>query len=1164
MATLEVHNSRGRVEFVSIAPTVTALVGSDPKCDVVFDDPQVLPIHGRLSFKRGALRLQTTPQAQPFEVNGKKMLSAKLKLGDEVRIGGCRFFVMTSGEASSETEKTRYQAPPEAVSTAAAAARPSKPQPPPRRAEPSWLHDLEMAPPSFAAEIGEVEAPATTAKRTRGRSSPDPRSSEPASPGPIPMMTWWQRAIVAVTGEDRAPGEERIFTSPMVLSLAATLLMLMLMSGLLWKTIARRTADSQYLRAVETFNDGDYLNAIQRFDQFLEKQPGDARGPKARAFRALATVRQFTAGGAPAWGEGLDAAEAMIQDQGSNPAFDDARADLAEDVLKIAEGLSERARAAIDDASLARAESAAALHRELTGDAADKLQARSRLPAKLATARAAILKGHTRHDALNAMTAALKEGSASKLYAIRDRLVASYPDQATDGEVVKRLTQANELLKRAVRFDPSTRPAELGDRPEPLGPPTSLVLRSATTPNATESDGIVFALAEGLAYGLNEGNGKPLWQRPVGLSAAFAPQPIAGSPPTAILVDARHNELVRVDARTGATIWRLPFEGPINDPPLVLGNDLYQALRSGRLVQIDLKSGEVRGTLEIGVPLTRTPAADELGQHLYVLGDRANLFVLQRDPFGCVAVEYLGHEAGSIPIPPTRLGHFLIVATNDSWNTSRWDVFVLGEGGARLRRVQQIAIAGWTWDAPAASGSVIWAVGDRGGLTAYAIGSETEAVPLRKIADVLPDNKAKGPAFALAKNEHEVWLASGRTGGFDLSLERGTIDPLWRITDAEPARGPIQRAGKLAVMTHQPTVGRGVALRGIEPGDGTIVWTTILGAPWPAHPRSRSDAAALETLGLDGKTLELSSKTLRSGGFVEQTLPAPGSSRLPEGPFDWIARGDVDVLVPDRRAERLYVRAQGGAWKDLRLPAPLAAPPVYLGAGLLLVGQDGLITLVDPKHGTALVDPYVTPFDRSKPANWSAAVPLDANSFLVTEQSGRLLRIAREEKPRPRLVVVGDEISLGSALLADVVATDSAVIAATADGHIRALAVRDFSPLGTWDLAAPRALGPIAVGNLVLVADSNGDVLAIDKEGRRLWSAERHEGPILGTPLAQGEFLRLMGRDGTLHKLTASTGETLERIKLDLLPAGGPIALESGSAIPVAPGTLRVLEAASP
>src|SRR5262249_9138155 len=145
------------------------------------------------------------------------------------------------------------------------------------------------------------------------------------------------------------------------------------------------------------------------------------------------------------------------------------------------------------------------------------------------------------------------------------------------------------------------------------------------------------------------------------------------------------------------------------DPPLVLGNQLAQVLPSGKVLMIALESGELQATVHLGRPLARMPVHDESGRHLYVVSRQDCLFILTSDPLACSAVEYLGLPDGSVPCAPARLGRFLVIPQNDSLGDGRWQVLVLDEEGTRVRPVQEMPVAGWTWQTPAASGQIVWA-----------------------------------------------------------------------------------------------------------------------------------------------------------------------------------------------------------------------------------------------------------------------------------------------------------------------------------------------------------------------------------------------------------------------------------------------------------------------
>ena len=206
-------------------------------------------------------------------------------------------------------------------------------------------------------------------------------------------------------------------------------------------------------------------------------------------------------------------------------------------------------------------------------------------------------KSQVRTAALAAMDEALKDGSASQVYEARDDLVDQYADlaqrpradRADDGR------QRADPQGRQGRHDPTGR-RRARPRPEPLGPPTSIVLRSRTEPAsaAPAAESIVFALAEGFGYGIDAAAGAPLWQVPLGLASPFVPQPVPGEA-AAIAFDARSDELVRLDARTGALAWRLELGERVADPPLVLGNQLVQVVPSGKLLLISLRDGRAPG-----------------------------------------------------------------------------------------------------------------------------------------------------------------------------------------------------------------------------------------------------------------------------------------------------------------------------------------------------------------------------------------------------------------------------------------------------------------------------------------------------------------------------------------------------------------------------------------
>jgi outer membrane protein assembly factor BamB len=1144
MATLEIHDGRGRVEYVSISRENPALFGTDPKCDVVLTDPKVLPFHGRFRWKGERFKVEPMPEAEYLIVNGKKILSSSFRQGDELVIGKCRIFMLNPDDGVAETEKTRIHAKPETLG----------------KLEGDWAREL-----SIEDDGGAVAAPVEPSppklllrRGFRGTPGETQEASGVAKPKPVPAGGF-QAILAALKAGNAPPGEEKILTSPLVLGLVASLVLLGLLGYGLWGIIAKRAVDNQYRASMDLYDDGDFLSALKGFDSFLKAYPAEPRADKVRVLRALADVKQFTTGGGPVWTDAFDAARGMVKNVGQLEEYQDASADLGETVIKIAEGLADRARVSGDAKSLELARSAVTLHDKIAGAAALAARERTRLPSKLVDAEAAVAKTLTRTEAIAKMDAGIHAKSAAAVFAARDRLVARYPDLAADRAVVDRLMKGNELLRLAVTFDSSIRPAEAVAPPDPLGPATSLVLRRGPEPKPNAAPAVIYALAEGFAHGLDGATGKPLWQVPAGLSSPFTPIPVAGSEPSVLYVDSRHNELYRAEARTGAMIWRLDLEEPVDDAPLVLGNRIYQTTPSGKILQIDLATGELQGTLDTHRPLTRAAVNDESGRYLYVLADEASLFILQRDPLSCVGVEYLGHEHASIACAPLRLGRYLIVAENNSFKDGRLRVFLLDSEGPGVKEVQTISRPGWTWSQPTSLGSIVWATEDRGGLTAYSVGPYDAKVPLRVVASLAPDAESSGPAFARARTEREVWVSSGRTARRDLDAERGKMLTSWTFVTAGPALAPIQTAAGLAVLTHQATDGRGVALWGLNPGDGKVVWRTTLGAPWVSPPSSAETGGALTTIGRDGTPLTLTPDRLANGGFVESVIPEAGTIDIAPTDLPRFEINGLSIVLPSDHADYILVRESDQAARRVELPAPLAARPLVLDDALLIPATDGRMYLIDPGTGGAKADPYVPPFDRAKPTVWLSPVRIEGDAIAAADASGRIRRLALRRDPRPRLVATGEEADLAESITTDPASTGMALIVATQDGKIRALSGRDFSPLGAWPLEAPRAIGPVSVGSSVLVADRAGRQTCYGPEGTRLWSVSVPEGPPIGAPIARDGTYEFLTADGSLHRRSLADGSGLDRTPLDVLPVGAPMPIGDLLMIRCAPGTLRPL-----
>src|SRR5262249_39147625 len=288
-----------------------------------------------------------------------KMAASSFRQGDEVVVGNHRIFMINDAEPEPDVpprrdDVTRVQPP--------AFIAPPAPGTMIRRG--SWRQNLEGAEPSIETALAEPELGPAPAQK------PGRRAREPRKPSPSPAAAprrGWGRLLHIFSARAYAPGHEQIFSSPLVFGLVGTLVVLALVGFALYGIIVRTAANRLYNQAIESLDDGDYRNAILRFDSFLKSNRDDPRASKARVHRAMANVRQYTGASGPSWTLALEAERAMVENVGELPEYRDSSTELAEQVIRTGEALADRARIAADERALADAESTVKLHEKVAG-----------------------------------------------------------------------------------------------------------------------------------------------------------------------------------------------------------------------------------------------------------------------------------------------------------------------------------------------------------------------------------------------------------------------------------------------------------------------------------------------------------------------------------------------------------------------------------------------------------------------------------------------------------------------------------------------------------------------------------------------------------------------------------------------------------------------------
>ena len=169
---------------------------------------------------------------------------------------------------------------------------------------------------------------------------------------------------------------------------------------------------------------------------------------------------------------------------------------------------------------------------------------------------------------------------------------------------------------------------------------------------------IALAAVDGAVYGLDAAGGKVLWRRFVGFDAnpqapSFPPTPLSGEAGAdALVVDTARNELLRLESATGRIRWRAAVGEPFDAYPVVAGENILVATRSGKLITIATASGDSPGYVQFPQPLRVAPAIDLHQSLIFQVAAHTNVFILSLADGACQHVAYLGHQPGSITTAP--------------------------------------------------------------------------------------------------------------------------------------------------------------------------------------------------------------------------------------------------------------------------------------------------------------------------------------------------------------------------------------------------------------------------------------------------------------------------------------------------------------------------------
>ena len=392
---------------------------------------------------------------------------------------------------------------------------------------------------------------------------------------------------------------------------AASLLILL---GLAAALFGRRRDPNELLRPADaSYENGSYAEAVEGYQEYLERFPRHQSAGRARVRQGLA--RLLAASSAPADpAAALAAAQEILPVIGPEAEFPSEAGPILAAVLpRIGEDLIAEGR--LIEASLAQADELLAAASLYTPAKDRPLERLGRIEAAVAVARHKAARDPGLHLATAAIRQALADKDFPRAFQARSDLLARYPELAQHKELARADREIAEAARSKVAWVARRRPAE---KDQPPGPLATTVLSSrsfkAAAPGAEGHT--LLATTAGTLYGLHAATGKVLWCKFLGHEAdrraalSISPQP--GS--DLVLAVAARAEVERVKAADGKPLWRHDVGEPFCAEPVLGGQQVLVAASSGRLVSIDAATGDSPGFVQLPQPLrVRRPSIPGAG-----------------------------------------------------------------------------------------------------------------------------------------------------------------------------------------------------------------------------------------------------------------------------------------------------------------------------------------------------------------------------------------------------------------------------------------------------------------------------------------------------------------------------------------------------------------------
>ena len=869
--------------------------------------------------------------------------------------------------------------------------------------------------------------------------------------------------------------------------------------------------------------------------------------------------------------------EAEIQLISGEETFaSEARPELASMLPDIADGLAQKSHSTQDGELADLTEEAIALVEKYVPSSSRPKERLQDMEALIALTRREIARSERLATTVDEIVKLADAGQTAEAYELRRALLKEYPillDDPELGNAVRGVSRAEQVAVEKV--SKSVNAGYGGTGVESGFATVALAQRAVKSAVSGVGDHRIFAVAGGAVYGLEGSEGKVLWRRDIGFEKSvrgpqFPPTPVserAGADP--LLVSRTRQEVLRVESSTGKIRWRFPVGEVFDANPVVFSGQVLVATRSGRLLFLDLETGNSSEYLQLPQPLRVSPVADSSRNAIYQVGEHSSLFVLSAADGTCQSVVYLGHEPGSIIVPPVRVSRFLVICENDGVRDSVVKVLDLepkpsgeDEGPPSVGVVQQVRLKGHVYTTPIVSGPQVLLVTDAGMISVFQLTGADGKDPLSLTAEGTTAGAEGADLVRYASLvSGRLWIADSQLTQYAVRSAERRLKPSWIADEGSVSLQPPIIAGKSVVHVRSRRGMPGVVVSAIG-FQGETLWETTLASPSAGAPIVVGEAGPLIAATAVGGVFQMQPPTAGEVGLLDKATETVPSVELtaPIGQTVHVSTG-VIALIPKEEPIDIPVfeagtTPDGAKRRTIALAAPLSGEAIAFGGGLLAPTRGGQVLLLDPRTGAEIAAPFQPQLEAGRKYGWSRPASIDESQFVIADNGGGLHRVVLKSDAPKHLagavtVRMDDPITSRIAILGKhVYGVDRADSLVRVD--LPGLTDKALQPLG-----AKCVMGPVTVGDRILLVTNDDLMHVIDSSGKIRVDRLPYGRPI-GEPLVEGTNWLFATATGIVWRVDSATGEELAKEETGLALGSGLVQLGSRLIVAGHDGTLYV------